>query len=163
MRHAQVSFHCVAQAKFWKSTSNSITKRMLKIISSNSARYKQQALAEREIPDCLDSPASTMPPVPKVATRLQKQAERVAKQWAKAKPKLLSRGRGRERGLRGGRGRAWSKPKIVDSIPKHRSQKTENLSKEKATSTREAKARATGKISYESWRQESFLSYTMFN
>ena len=66
-----------------------------KINSKNSARYKQQALAEREIPDGFASPAPKLPPVPKVAARLQKQAEREAKQKAKAQAKLLSRGRGR--------------------------------------------------------------------
>ena len=63
-----------------------------KIVSQNSARYKQQALAEPEIPDGLASPAPTLPPVPKVAARLQKQDEGEAKQKAKAHAKLLSRG-----------------------------------------------------------------------
>ena len=63
-----------------------------KIVSQNSATYKQQALAEPEIPDGLASPALTLPPVLKVAARLQKQDEREAKQKAKAHTKFLSRG-----------------------------------------------------------------------
>ena len=65
-----------------------------KIIFQNSAKHIQQAaLAEREIPDGLASPAPKLPPVPKVAARLQKQAEREAKQKAQTQAKLLSRGR----------------------------------------------------------------------
>ena len=41
-----------------------------KIIFQHFARFKKQALAEREIPDDLASPAPTSPPVPKVAARL---------------------------------------------------------------------------------------------
>ena len=69
-------------------------KHAVKITSYNSARYKQQVLAEREIPDGLASPAPKLPPVPKVAARMKKQAEREAKKKAKEEAKLLSRGRG---------------------------------------------------------------------
>ena len=47
-----------------------------KIKPKNSARYKQQALAEREIPDGFASPAPKLPPVPKVAARLQKPSKK---------------------------------------------------------------------------------------
>ena len=76
-----------------------------KINSANSARYKQKALVEREIPDGLSSPAPTLPPVPKVAACQKKKAERKAKKKAKEQEKLLSQGRGRGWGRGRGRGR----------------------------------------------------------
>ena len=77
--------------------------------ANNSARYtkNQQAIAEREIPDGLASPAPTLPPVPKAQRKAEKAMEKKAKADAKSraktalpKPRILysvSKGKGRKR------------------------------------------------------------------
>ena len=114
-----------------------------KLNSANSAIYKQQELAKREIPDGLASPAPKLPPVPKVAARQKKKAEREAKRKAKEQAKLLSRGRGRGRGRRGrGRGREGvTKPKIVYSIPKVPGQKAESQKRKPGAQEKRKRAR----------------------
>ena len=54
------------------------------------------------------------------------QRHQEAKQKTKAQTKLLSRGQGRGRVRRGGWERGRANPKIVYSIPKNKSKKTEN-------------------------------------
>ena len=44
--------------------------------ATNSARYRTQSLANREIPEGLASPAPIMPPVPKVKRKAGKEAEK---------------------------------------------------------------------------------------
>ena len=135
-------------------------KHAVKITSYNSARYKQQVLAEREIPDGLASPAPKFPPVPKVAVRMKKQAEREAKRKANEEATILSRGRGPTRARTGP---AWRTRACSTSAADHVFDPERPESEEKAANTGEAKARATVNTSYESWRQESMLTHTMFN
>ena len=62
------------------------------MIAENSARYRKQADAEREIPDGLASPAPLLPPVSKAQWKAEKEREE--------KPRLLysvSKGKGRKR------------------------------------------------------------------
>ena len=54
-------------------------KNVAKMKAENFARYKNKMLAEREIPDGLVSPAPKLPPVPKVARRHQRKAEKETK------------------------------------------------------------------------------------
>ena len=81
-------------------------KNAAKMKAENSARYKKKVLAEREIPDGLASPAPKLPPVPKVARRQQRQAEKetnlTKKKKAKAKPMIVysipkGKGKGQKR------------------------------------------------------------------
>ena len=44
--------------------------------ATNSARYRKQSLAKREIPDGLASPASILPPVPKAKRKAEKEVEK---------------------------------------------------------------------------------------
>ena len=44
--------------------------------ATNSARYRDQSLAKREIPEGLASPAPTLPPVPKAKWKAKKEAEK---------------------------------------------------------------------------------------
>ena len=44
--------------------------------ATNSARYRKQSLAKREIPDGLASPAPTLPPVRKAKRKAEKEAKK---------------------------------------------------------------------------------------
>ena len=46
------------------------------MIAKNSARYKNQAIAQREIPDGLASPAPSLPAVPQVQRKAEREREK---------------------------------------------------------------------------------------
>ena len=66
-------------------------KNAAKMKAENSARYKKKVLAEREIPDGLASPAPKLPPVPKVARRHQRQAEKETKKKLRKSRRLQAK------------------------------------------------------------------------
>ena len=60
--------------------------------ATNSARYRKQSLAKREIPDGLASPAPMLPPISKVKWKAEREAEKKAKaevEISLPKPRIL--------------------------------------------------------------------------
>ena len=64
-------------------------KNAARMIAQNSVRYRNQAVAQREIPDGLASPAPSLPPVPKAQRKAEKERETKAKADAKSRAKKV--------------------------------------------------------------------------
>ena len=64
-------------------------KNAARMIAQNSVRYRNQAVAQREIPDGLASPAPSLPPVPKAQRKAEKERETKAKADVKSRAKKV--------------------------------------------------------------------------